>query len=164
MDVWRQHRISFWRLQVPLWRYPPAKRMNKVSSVEIRFDEAEMIVSPSLKGINRQELARQMWAEVAATLNQSRPSLLTDLVVDLGKVTWISSVGLNELIRLQTLTRSVGISLRLRSVSETVQDVFRLTRLERIFQLEDHSGEALAGAALDSAANLGERPDSVATP
>lgn len=134
--------------------------MSKNSSVEIRFHEAEMIVSPSLKGINRLKQSRQMWEQVAVTLSEPRSSSVTDLVIDLGDVTWISSVGLNELIRLQAQTRASGITLRLSSVAETVRDVFRLTRLERTFQFEDREDGA---AAFESDAEPSERSDSVVT-
>ena len=107
-----------------------------------------MVVSPSLKVINRRKLARKISSKVSDALDQPREQLVTDVIVDLGQVTWISSAGLNELIRLQAQSRASGIHLRLRSLNEVVRDVFRITRLERIFELEGNpENEPVAVAA-----------------
>ncbi len=107
-----------------------------------------MVVSPSLKVINRRKLARKISSKVSDALDQPREQLVTDVIVDLGQVTWISSAGLNELIRLQAQSRASGIHFRLRSLNEAVRDVFRITRLERIFDFDENpENEPVAVAA-----------------
>lgn len=105
-------------------------------SVEIRFQDSQLVIYPSLKVINRRKSAGQLCSEVDAALTQPGENQVTDVVVDLEQVTWISSVGLNELIQLQAKTRASGVGLRFRSLSETVREVFRITRLERTFELD----------------------------
>ncbi|QDV42935.1 STAS domain protein [Stieleria neptunia] len=111
-----------------------------------------MVVSPSLKVINRRKSARKISSKVSAALDQPRERLVTDVIVDLGQVTWISSAGLNELIRLQAQSRASGIHLRLRSLNEAVRDVFRITRLERIFEFDGNpeNEPAPVAAAIES--------------
>jgi anti-anti-sigma factor len=113
--------------------------MSKPRIVEIHFQNSEMMVAPSLKAINRRKSAGQISAEVKAALAQTRPELMTGVVIDLCHVSWISSAGLNELIQLRNSARAAGVSLRLRSLSETVAEVIRLTRLERIFDIDGDS-------------------------
>ena len=86
--------------------------------------------------INRRKTAAQISHQVGAALDVPREQLITDLVIDLSDVAWISSVGLNELIGLQARARTSGVHLRLRSPTETVREVLRITRLERIFEFE----------------------------
>ncbi|QEG01612.1 STAS domain protein [Stieleria maiorica] len=121
--------------------------MSSPSAVEIHFHDSSMVVSPSLKVINRRKSAGQISSRVSAELDQPRECLVTDVVIDLGQVTWISSAGLNELIRLQAQSRASGVNLRLRSLSETVRDVFRITRLERMFEFEGLGDDEFAVAA-----------------
>ncbi|MCO8122840.1 STAS domain-containing protein [Stieleria sp. TO1_6] len=97
------------------------------------------MISPSLDALNRRKLAVQLSARVVEAMDQPRPDMLTDVVIDLEQVTWISSVGLNELIQLQTRARGSGISMRLRSLNQAVRDVFRITRLERMFEFEEEA-------------------------
>ncbi|WP_182865910.1 STAS domain-containing protein [Rhodopirellula sp. JC639] len=126
--------------------------MSSPSAVEIHFHDSAMVVSPSLKVINRRKSAQQISSRVSAELDQPRECLVTEVVVDLGRVTWISSAGLNELIRLQAQSRACGVNLRLRSLSEVVRDVFRITRLERIFEIEGLGTDdsALGAPAVDA--------------
>ena len=66
------------------------------------------------------------------------------LSLDFGEVDRITSVGLNELIGISSLTRSWGIQLVLLEVCDTVREVFELTRLERMFEFDS---SAVAGPA-----------------
>ncbi|QDV83205.1 STAS domain-containing protein [Planctomycetes bacterium TBK1r] len=122
--------------------------MTQATAVEIHFHDCSLVVSPSLKVINRRKSARKISSKVNDALDQPREHMVTDVIVDLGQVTWISSAGLNELIRLRAQSRASGIHLRLRSLNEAVRDVFRITRLERIFEYEGNpENEPVAVAA-----------------
>ncbi|MDV6031337.1 MAG: STAS domain-containing protein [Phycisphaera sp. RhM] len=112
--------------------------MTQATAVEIHFHDCSLVVSPSLKVINRRKSARKISSKVNAALDQPREHTVTDVIIDLGQVTWISSAGLNELIRLRAQSRASGIHLRLRSLNEAVRDVFRITRLERIFEFDEN--------------------------
>ena len=126
--------------------------MRNAAAVEIRVHEREMIVLPSSKGINRRKTAAQISTKVRAELGHSQEASVKEVIFDLGQVTWISSAALNELIRLQAEFRSLGVLLRLRSLHETVREVLRMTRLERIFEVDEPSVVEIATvfSALDS--------------
>lgn len=119
--------------------------MSKTSTVEICFHDSEMIVSPSLHAINRRKSAQQISVEVNAALDEPRERMVTDVIIDLGQVTWISSAGLNELIRLQRRSRASGLGLRLRSLHDTIREVLRMTRLERTFAVDGQVRESITG-------------------
>ncbi len=112
--------------------------MFKTAKFDIRFDQPELVVCPSLKSMNRLGTAQQLAAEINRAVESIdvEHRALTDVVIDLGNVTWISSAGLNTLIRLQANARAAGRCVKLRAMNETVRDVFRITRLERTFACE----------------------------
>lgn len=58
------------------------------------------------------------------------------LFVDMSEIQRITSEGLNELIGLNSEARSLGVSVKLLDVCTSVRDVFKLTRLERMFEFE----------------------------
>ena len=58
----------------------------------------------------------------------------TYLFVDMSEIARITSEGLNELISLNSEARSRGVFIQLLDVCPTVRDVFKLTRLERMFE------------------------------
>jgi anti-anti-sigma factor len=123
--------------------------MSDSSAVEIKFCDHQVVVFPSAKLINRRRSANRITSEVSAAL-QRRPGEcpMTDVVMDMSQVGWLSSAGLNELIRLQAQSRASGIKFRLRSTSETVREVFRITRLERTFQFDSEASEKLLEKSL----------------
>ena len=123
--------VTSYALAVALW-----VAMSKTSIVEIHIQNSEMLVAPSVKAFNHRKLARKISADVRAALDLPRSHRLSGIIIDMCHVSWISSVGVNELIHLRTAARAAGVGLRLRSLSETVADVIRLTRLERVFDID----------------------------
>ena len=110
--------------------------MSSHSAIEIQFHQSEMVVYPNQKTINRPKLARKFSSAVRSALDSPRQNMVTDLVLDLSQIASISSAGLNELIRIHSDSRAAGVSVRFRSLQENVVEVFRITRLERIFDFE----------------------------
>ncbi|WP_197231106.1 STAS domain-containing protein [Novipirellula artificiosorum] len=62
-----------------------------------------------------------------------KPALTLNL--DLAEVSWVSSVGLNELIEINLHAKKSGVRLVLTNVQSVVREVFMLTRLERMFEV-----------------------------
>lgn len=110
--------------------------MGTSEKTEIVFHGCEVVVSPMGKSMCRLKSARLMSEEIDRVLDQPRPDLVTDLVMDLKNVTSITSAGLNELIQIQKRSRASGVVMRLKSLNENLMDVFRITRLERFFELD----------------------------
>jgi len=65
------------------------------------------------------------------------------IVVDLGKVEWINSVGLGMLISARETTRRAGGELTLANITN-IRSILATTRLLTIFQHRDSRREAIA--------------------
>ncbi|EMI21104.1 sulfate transporter/antisigma-factor antagonist STAS domain protein [Rhodopirellula maiorica SM1] len=93
----------------------------------------------SLKNARKlsQELVRWMRRQTESQ-EQSSQSVQT-LKLDLGGVDRLSSVGVNELIEINRKARKMGVKLILTEVGEAVQEVFAVTRLERMFHVVNTS-------------------------
>ena len=87
--------------------------------------------------MNEPSSVKSMTTTVDQLLNEPRPNLVTDLVINLEQIGLITSVGLNELIHLKQRAGRCGVSVKLRSVAQDVRQIFQITRLERIFDLEE---------------------------
>lgn len=117
--------------------------MGKIQTTEIAFHGCEVVVCPATQSMSRSKSARLMSAEIDELLDQPRPDLVTDLVMDFKNVSSVTSAGLNELIQIQKRSRASGVVMRLKSLNENLKDVFRITRLERFFELEPEMGKAV---------------------
>lgn len=58
------------------------------------------------------------------------------IFIDLGEIARISSETLNQLIEVNCRARVTGIRLVLSNLNPTLLQVFRVTRLDRLFELE----------------------------
>ena len=68
---------------------------------------------------------------IREVLRQGRP----EIVLDLGQVTHIDSSGLAELLSSLTAVEDGGKRLKLARVSKPMEDVLRITRLDRVFDV-----------------------------
>ncbi len=66
----------------------------------------------------------------------TEPSSNLDVMLDFQWIEKITSIGLNELIKINTEARRRGVRIILGNVSKTVREIFALTRLERLFEFE----------------------------
>ena len=76
-----------------------------------------------------------------------------DLVLDFSNVTVVSSAGLGVLVGLHNRLRAAGGRLVLCWVSPGIVEVFKLTKLDKVFSTEEDTGAALRA--------FGVRPDSL---
>jgi anti-anti-sigma factor len=106
---------------------------------------SETVVSFTAENLNRfdsaQRIARDFGELFENGLCRSHP--IDCIHVDLNSINRITSVGLNGLIQMNSKSRSHGVRLVLANVPESVRDVFRLTRMERMFEFGS-STEAVA--------------------
>ena len=63
-------------------------------------------------------------------------ALLTSCVVDFADLEYISSAGLGVLLATQKRLSDAGASLKLKNMRKLVRDVFKYSRLDRIFEIE----------------------------
>jgi anti-sigma B factor antagonist len=67
-----------------------------------------------------------------------------DLLLDFGRVDFLSSAALSSLIRLKKKTAAVGGRLRLCAIEPDLLEVFRITRLDTVFEIHKDAESALA--------------------
>ncbi len=73
---------------------------------------------------------------------KSTPSPL--VVVDFAKVEFLPTIGLGTLIAVQKWTRERDGRLRIAALTGRVSDLFRISRLDRIFEIDATVEEAIA--------------------
>ena len=66
------------------------------------------------------------------------------MVINFSKVTNMSSSALGMLITLHKRAREAGGELRLCNIQPTIQEVFKITRLDEIFKIFPTQGEAVS--------------------
>ncbi len=86
-------------------------------------------------------------SEAVYELDHSPASLIT---VDLSSVDAIATEQLNELIRIHVKAKQAGRSLVLQNVQDQVTQVFMLTRLDRLFRIDEAYASASAGAPVQA--------------
>lgn len=75
------------------------------------------------------------------------------IVVDLSKVDYISSVGLRALMVANKLAKPKGVIIRIASMQEVVKEVFTISHFDKVFPTFDEMPKALqAVSALAAAA------------
>ena len=70
---------------------------------------------------------------------------ITSLVVDLGDLTYVSSMGLRSFVVIAQKLREKGGQLRVCRLTGLVRQVFEITRLNRVFPLHDSVESAVMG-------------------
>jgi len=94
--------------------------------ISAREDDGVLILAVELARVDRYELAESMGAElIEAVLGKTSPKV----IVDLEKVTYISSVGYGPLISLRGRVREAGGRLILCGLAGVVKEMFEATRL-----------------------------------
>ena len=108
--------------------------MSQAELIRVRVDGNNRVVSLSTEHLNQMAAARQLGIDLNDLFEEQSDA--TRWSLDFRDVDRITSVGLNELIGINSQARSRGVQLVLLDVCETVRDVFALTRLERLFEFE----------------------------
>jgi anti-sigma B factor antagonist len=67
-----------------------------------------------------------------------------NIVLDMSKVTFVDSAGLGALLSAMKQITTIGGSLRLADLNDDVLTLFRLVRMNRVFEIFDNVEEAIA--------------------
>jgi len=97
----------------------------------VRFKDSDI-----LDQINIQEIGEELNAVVAGTPN-------VKLIVDFQGVEYLSSTALGKLITLKRKVEAAKGKLRLTAIKPEIMEVFRITRLDTIFDIKKDVTEAL---------------------
>ncbi len=83
---------------------------------------------------------------VAASLRLIAEAKLPNVVVDLGRVTYIDSSGLAVLIEAMQNVNGYGGKFALAGLQESVRPIFEIARLDQVFRIFPDVDSALAAA------------------
>jgi len=106
---------------------------SKGAATVVRFKESDI-----LDQINIQEIGEELYAVVQSTPN-------VKLVVDFQGVEYLSSTALGKLITLKKKVEAAKGVLCLAAIKPEIMEVFKITRLDTIFDIKENVTEALAG-------------------
>lgn len=67
-----------------------------------------------------------------------------DLVIDFTDVAFMSSVGLRALTRAQKIGKEKSVAISMACLNETMTEIFRITRFDRLFKVHDSVDAALS--------------------
>ncbi len=67
-----------------------------------------------------------------------------NLLIDLGKVDYVDSSGIGELVSCYTTTKNQGGQLKLLNLTKKIQDLLSITKLLTVFETFESESEALA--------------------
>jgi len=120
----------------------------KFQHISAREDRGVLILAIELARISSYEQAEAMGRELLTAV-EGRPA--PKVVVDMSKLTYMSSVGYGPLITLRSRVRAEGGGIILCGLSGVVKDVFEATRLlinphspKSLFEFTDTRDQAIA--------------------
>lgn len=76
--------------------------------------------------------------EFRTTVNSAIENSATNVVVDMRNVQFIDSSGLGSIVACHKLLQTAN-GIALINVSPTVKEIFRLTHMDKVFDLDNHS-------------------------
>ena len=89
---------------------------------------------------------RIVFGEESALLRDTLKKLITEnsqIILNLGGVTYIDSGGLGTLVALYTTAHNAGGSVKLANLTQRVGDLLQVTKLLTVFEVYDSEGKAL---------------------
>ncbi len=98
-----------------------------------------LIAVPS--GAIDHETADAFQTALAAALAGAAPD--SRLIVDLGSVEYMSSVGLRVLMRVSKESRSAKVAIHIAGLNETMAEIFKISRFDKIFPIHETVDDAL---------------------
>jgi anti-sigma B factor antagonist len=72
-----------------------------------------------------------------------------DLILDLEKLIYLNSTGINFFVRLFTRTRNNGKEMFIANMNGTVKNLFEITKLDKVFSIANSVDEALKHLEID---------------
>ena len=81
-------------------------------------------------------------SEIHGKINQLMDDGKLKIVIDLGEVDWMNSSGLGILIDTVTVLKNNNGALRLVNVSDRIQNLLKITKLNTVFDVRESLDEA----------------------
>ncbi len=113
---------------------PPADRgRSQQVQIESESTDGRTVVTVEEWWLLDVSRSRQLGQQLTQLISDDQPVALE---IDLTRVTRLTSEGLNQLIQVNCHARAQGTNLVLVNLNQPLADVFRLTRLDRLFAVE----------------------------
>ena len=107
-----------------------------------RYEKTAAVVDCLDTKLN-EELTIQAWGEELSNVLESLPKSIDRIVVNFRNVQFMSSSALRVLITLNTKARVKKATLFLCAISPNILEVFKITKLDSIFQIRSSENEAV---------------------
>ncbi|MBR0224606.1 MAG: STAS domain-containing protein [Thermoguttaceae bacterium] len=107
-----------------------------------RYEKTSAVVDCLDSKLN-EELTIQAWGEELGNVLDSIPKNCDRLVVNFRNVQFMSSSALRVLITLNTKARVKKVTLFLCAINANILEVFKITKLDSIFQIRPTENEAV---------------------
>jgi anti-anti-sigma factor len=82
----------------------------------------------------------QSYREILELLDKTEEA---HVLLHFGRVSFMSSAALGMLVRLHKKCKDYGISLRLSNISPDIHQVFKITRLDKVFSIHADASDAM---------------------
>lgn len=107
-----------------------------VTNLRTTADNADNIITLEQDHLNEIGSCVDVTGRLHDIADELETTESVSVLLDFQWIEKITSVGLNELIKIHTEARRRGIQIILGNVSTSVRDILALTRLERLFDFE----------------------------
>ena len=102
------------------------------------------ILRITVPDLSDRDIVRMLEQQICDYVRSRKP---TKLVLDFAEVRFLTSDMLSVLLRVRDLAHAKRGAIRLTSLSPIVREIFRITRLDRIFPITDAADAAVAAFA-----------------
>ena len=114
--------------------------MSHAELIQVRMEGTETTISILPQHLNELAVANEVEKHLRELIEETQlypsgPAETPTVRLDFEKIQRLGSLGLNQLISIQRAARNRGVRLVLTNVQQSVQDVFVVTRLERMFEI-----------------------------
>ena len=134
------------RRRVVLPTYPFQRKRFWIEPMEVIKQEIKdevRIISIDPARLVDTEIIDQCYREVAAALDKSDES---NVLLDFSRVNFMSSMGLGMLVRVNKRCKEYKISLRLCGISPDIMEVFKITGMNKLFDIHANADAAITAA------------------
>lgn len=134
------------RRRVVLPTYPFQRKRFWIEPMEVIKQEIKdevRVLSIDPARLVDTEIINQCYREIAAALDKSDES---NVLLDFSRVNFMSSMGLGMLVRVNKRCKEYKISLRLCGISPDIMEVFKITGMNKLFDIHANADAAITAA------------------
>jgi anti-anti-sigma factor len=141
---WAGFHRGFAGRRVVLPTYPFQRQrywMNAVAQIKQEVKDEVRILAIDNPRLVDTTAIEQCYREIVAALDTSEES---NVLVDFSRVSFMSSMALGMLVRVNKKCKEYKASLKLSGISRDIREVFKITGMDKIFDIQPNAAEAIA--------------------